>query len=342
MSQPQVNRHDVLEPEYTPDNIVNREEILDQLSSVLSEPGTNIHLYGPRGCGKTLTTRRALENVSQISDYHLLDCTRHDTQYKILIELAETLEGKELASGYHSAQLQDLVAESIANRRLILVLDEIDFLLENDASDLLYFLTRLNHDELNIVTISANNPDLSEAIEERTHSTLSPRTLRIEPYSITETYKILEHRARTALGRDRSLPKDALSTIALSTANLHLALHWLKTIAEQQGEITESLVAELRPPAVKRYRAHLLNAFTPHHRLLCEVVQELTTDAKLVHTGAIYDQYEAACQAAEIDPLTSRRISDFLKHLELLGIIQADYHYGGKEGKTREIQLQQF
>lgn len=343
MSQPQVKQHEVFEPGYTPEEIIDRTETLDQLTSLLTEPGTHIHLYGPRGCGKTLTTRRALEEVSQDIDCHLLDCIRYDTQYKVLIKLAEFLTGKEFASGYHTAQLQDLIAGSTANRRLILVLDEIDFLVENDASDLLYYLTRLNHDGLNIITISSNHPDLSEVLEERTHSTLSPRNLRVEPYSITQTYKILERRTRTALGRDRPFPKDVLSTISTSTANIHLALHWLKTAVETGEEsIDEGQVAELRPQAVRRYRDHLLRHFTAHHRLLCDVVHELTADADFVHTGAIYDQYEAACEAEGLEPLTSRRISDFLKHLELLGIIQADYHYGGKDGKTREIQLQQF
>lgn len=83
------------------------------------------------------------------------------------------------------------------------------------------------------------------------------------------------------------------------------------------------------------------DAFTAHNRLLCDGVHELTTEVDFVHTGAIYDQYEAACEAEGLEPLTSCRISDFLKHLELLGIIKAVYHYGGKEGKTREIQLKQ-
>jgi len=37
--------------------------------------------------------------------------------------------------------------------------------------------------------------------------------------------------------------------------------------------------------------------------------------------------------------LTNRRLSDFLTHLDLLGLIEAEYHRGGEAGKTREIQL---
>jgi Cdc6-like AAA superfamily ATPase len=38
--------------------------------------------------------------------------------------------------------------------------------------------------------------------------------------------------------------------------------------------------------------------------------------------------------------MSTRRISDYLTHLELLGIINVDHHDGGAEGKTRILRLQ--
>ena len=40
------------------------------------------------------------------------------------------------------------------------------------------------------------------------------------------------------------------------------------------------------------------------------------------------------------EEVSNRHISDFLKHLELLNLIEVEYHYGGNIGKTRKTQHQ--
>jgi len=329
-----------LGPDYIPDALVNRDEETVRLIDVLSTPGSHIHVYGPRGTGKTLLTRNTLDDPTVDADTCVLSCTRSDTQYKVLAQLADTLTGTDIGSGHHTAQLQDHLADHLSDTALVIVLDDIDFLLANDGNDLLYYLSRLGHDALTIVTLSAAHSDLSAVIDERTYSTLQPKQLTLNPYTITETYRILDQRARTALSRDHPFPKDALSTIAMDTANISLGLFWLHTAADAADDrITEDLVHNVRSDAVQRYRHHLLTDFSPHHQLLCDAINSLTDDTDPVHTGTIYDRYETRCRSDGRESLTTRRLSDYLKDLERLGIIQADYHYGGAEGKTREIQL---
>lgn len=337
---PSLTQPTVLDPDHLPDEIVNRKHEHSVLERIHEETGTDIHLAGSPGTGKTLLTKHILADTTDAATCYI-SCIEHDTQYKALTRLVDTLTGTEIGSGYHTAQLQDLVADLVAEHPLTVILDDIDFLIAHDDSDLLYFLSRLDHPTLHIVTVSTTHTDLTAVIDERTASSLNPVHVHMEPYTPHETYTILEQRARTAFARDARFPKEALSVIAADTANIGLGLCWLYEAATAATTITTDLIHDTRPAAVQRYRDHLLTPFSPHHRLLCDVIEDLTTEQDCVHTGAIYDKYHDVCRTKGYDPLTTRRLSDFLTDLELLGIIQADYHYGGATGKTREIQLQQ-
>lgn len=95
--------------------------------------------------------------------------------------------------------------------------------------------------------------------------------------------------------------------------------------------------------AYQRYVDAQLDAFTPHHRLLYRAIQDLTIAQETsVRTGQIYKRYNRLCKRTEQEALSRRRISDFLKHLELLNLITVDYYYGGEHGRTREIQLRSY
>ncbi len=56
-------------------------------------------------------------------------------------------------------------------------------------------------------------------------------------------------------------------------------------------------------------------------------------------TGEVYSRYETLCSVYSEDSVSQRSISDVITDFERLGILDAEYHYGGKQGKTREIGL---
>lgn len=116
------------------------------------------------------------------------------------------------------------------------------------------------------------------------------------------------------------------------------------TVAEAvtDGPIDEDIIRMVQTDAVQRYRTAQLAPFSAHHRLLLDAITLLTADTTEVRSGAVYDWYQQLCARTEMAPLSTRRISDFLTQLELLGLIEMDRHYGGELGKTRYISLQQL
>ncbi|MFP9061715.1 Cdc6/Cdc18 family protein [Natrialbaceae archaeon A-chndr2] len=332
-----------LQPWFLPPQFYDRDEQLQHIESAVNQQSvlTNLHLFGPRGAGKTHTVRQVLESLDQISTC-IVQCEQQDTQYKVLKQLCQTVTDKNVPDGHHSSDLKRLFEKRSSQLRTVVVLDQVDFLLLNDGSDLLYYLSRIRHrDKISIITISETSPTLKTELDERTYSTLSPDMVLFEPYSTEDLFQILWDRATQAI-HSGSVQRKAVTYIASSTENAAYGLQWLKTAAHHADTVvTEDLVRRVRPETDKAYIDQLLSGLTAHHRLIYDAVVELTTDSQeVVHTGEIYETYRQLARSDRMKPLSDRRISDYIKHLELLQVIEADYHYGGEKGKTREISLQ--
>lgn len=323
-----------LEHGYLPNPVIDRERELQRLHDGLRN-FQNLHIHGPQGTGKTHLTKKAVEKPDATTCF--ISCLQADTQYKALKQILQELTKEDIANGYHTSELQRKIQSQVEVLETVIVLDELDYLLLNDGDDLLYFLSRLNAD-LGLITITANHEDLSSQLEERTFSTLQPQRIGFEPYSGELIYEILADRARNSL-KTRSLRREALTYIASATQNLKIALTWLRVSAQQaEGTITETLVKDVKTEAFQNHIKHQLQGFTRHHELLYQTIKELDKEQEAIQTGEVYKRYQIVCQAYNEDPLTDRRISDYLKQIEQTGLIQSQYHYGGQKGKTREIK----
>lgn len=330
---------DHLDPTIQPETILYRDDEQRLLHATISDAGTqHLYLHGPRGAGKTLLARNALTTATVTNAYYL-SCIAHDTQYKVLERLYTRITDDDINAGYHTAQLQDRLVHHLCDANTVIVLDDLAFLLANDGNDLLYFLSRLDRRAgLCLIGISATQPSLAPVLDERTYSSLRPHHLAIAPYTSDQVIDILTHRIEAALPPDTVNPA-ALEYIGATTSNITLGLHWLRCATAQATTITVDILQAVQATAIERYRETLLAGFTWHHTVLLKAIVQATTDTASITTGTAYKQYTERCKDAGIDPLTARRVSDYLTHLELLNLIDVRHYYGGKRGKTREIRL---
>lgn len=346
MSNDILSDSEPLELTYLPDKFIDRTEERDKIRRGLpSESGDGqraMYIHGPRGTGKSHLLRLLIPELPTRVRTCLVSCIEADTQYKVLQQVHQSLTGEAIQDGYHTSDLQRAVETELGVVPTVLILDEIDFLLHSDDDDLLYYLSRLDHDaQLTTILVSSTDSGLQSMLERRTYSSLHPKAIEFDRYSVEEMYNILATRARDAF-QPRSVQQQALRLIASSTASASFGLQWLNTAAMQANQaVTKSLVEDTYKEATDAFISTRLADFTVHHRLLYQSVSELLPEdnSGTVRTGQIYDQYEEICSGDNRDPLSERRISDYLKHLEFLGILDADYHYGGNEGKTRKMSL---
>ena len=306
---------------YIPESFIDRDKEQDRLKALFTdEAGTgagNLRIYGPRGNGKTHLVRNQMEDASDTVNTCYIPCYRHKTQYKVLKRIVSQLTDEEVADGHHAAALKRELEKRVGVLDAIVVLDEIEFLLLNDGEDLLYYLSRTNG--VNVVLISSNYSELASRVDERTLSSLRLEQLRFEPYTAAEAYQILEDRVQKAF-RPRSIQQEALTYIASTTANPRIGLYWLRAAAGAATDaVTEPVVNKAESKAYD-YAMSLLDRFTDHHGLIYQAIKELTHEAlPPFQTGQIYNRYQDICESYGVEALSHRRISDFLKHFELLG-----------------------
>ncbi|WP_132056696.1 Cdc6/Cdc18 family protein [Halorussus amylolyticus] len=335
-----IDTPDPLTRTYLPAQLIDREPEQETLSEAFAADTEtrlqHVHLYGPRGTGKTHLVKQFLTTFPSTVTTCYVSGRPHDTQYKVLERLLQQLTGEHVGTGHHIADLQRRLRDAV-NLETVVVIDEVEFLLLNDGDDLLYFLTRLENTA--VITVSATHRSLEPEVDDRTYSSFQPRVLTLNPYTPSQVRQILADRARRAL-EPQSVERTALSRIAATTSNIAIGLCWLRTAAEAADDaVTRSLVDEVQSTGYAAYVTELLADFTPHHRRLYDTIELLDRDRNPVISGAVYEAYRDRCADTGVEPLSERRISDFLTHLELLGLIEATYHYGGRKGKTRELQL---
>jgi len=342
MTQDLVSTLDPLQPEYIPAQFVNRDNLQTALNNLVkNDGGRNAHIQGPQGMGKTHLMFHFLNRLEDKIEVCYIDCSTSDTMHKVLKQMYSSVCSGEISDGHHTSTLQRSIEEQIETTELVLVLDEIDFLLLNDGEDLLYFLSRMDHtSQINIITVSNRIKELRKRLEERTYSSLQPYPFQVRSYNQEEKFRILLKRAQDAL-KSQTLQRQALTAIATETSNLRFGIQWLKTAAiEADKLVTKTLVQEVRQQAYTAYANRLLSSFSDHHKLLYQAIRELDEEqTDTIQTGEIYSRYHHLCKTYSQEGLTNRRLSSYVKQLELLGVISSEYHYGGKTGKTREIKL---
>ncbi|QLG61903.1 Cdc6/Cdc18 family protein [Halorarum salinum] len=327
------------ETDEVPDLVGRSDEYDALVDGLLHRRDPALYLYGPKGGGKTFLTRHAVRVLPERTTVCRLTCIQYDIQYRVLTALCNAVTDSDFRTGYHTAQLTSALTDALADQDLVVVLDDIDFLLLNDGTDLLYSLSRLPQQTLRLVMLSAIHPDLATELDERIYSSLLPSMIYCEPYTEVDVVHILNTRGHDWL--DNEVTDDAAASIAATTPNIRLAYHWLTLAGEvTDGRITEDVVRLVQPDVRQRYHAKLLAPLSAHHRLLLDAIELLTADTEPVRSGAVYDWYRERCTQTQTSPLSTRRVSDFLEHLELLEVIRVEYHYGGHAGKTRSIWLQ--
>src|SRR3989344_861454 len=96
----------ILFPSYTPEEILYREEQLQEVANVLApalrvEKPSNLFIYGKTGSGKTISVKHILNSMSKVAQqneiplkYIYINCKLKrvaDTEYRLIAEVAREL-----------------------------------------------------------------------------------------------------------------------------------------------------------------------------------------------------------------------------------------------------------
>ncbi|MEM4755795.1 MAG: orc1/cdc6 family replication initiation protein [Candidatus Woesearchaeota archaeon] len=357
----------VLQSTYEPTVLLHREKEIMALANIIApalklEKPSNVFIYGKTGTGKTLTTTHVTKQLLQVAknkDIPLkilyVNCKLKnvaDTEYRLIAHLAREFGKAIPPTGLPTEEIYKIFFSAIDNQKqvIILVLDEIDYLVKKIGDGILYNFTRINS-ELSTATLTlvgiSNDLLFIEHVDPRIKSSLSEEELVFAPYNAFQLQDILRERAKKAF-KEGVLETGVIEKCAAYAARDHgdarRALDLLRVageIAERQDSRTIT-IAHLDSAEEKIEKDKAIDIIESQPRqylaVLYTILHLLATRKEKLFTGDVYDYYkDTLCHKLHLRPLTQRRVSDVVAELDMLGLINAKVVSKGRYGRTKEI-----
>ncbi len=357
-----VNRN-ALSPDYVPEKLPFRDAQTKSVAEVLapvlhgSKP-SNLLLYGKTGTGKTAVARYVLGRLrTEANSPNLIvayvNTRLSNTEYRTLAEFAKFVDlpvDKRIPfTGLSIGEVVERIFERVkaGRKQVILVLDEIDYLVKTFGDGILYEFTRsserLSPGFLCLVGIS-NDLKFKEGLDPRVLSSLSEEELVFPPYTVEELREILTERARMAF-RPSAASAAAINLCAAMAGSEHGDARRAIDLLRIAGEVAEREgLKEIDDSCIRRASDKM------EHDRVEEAIRSLPVQNKAIllavsrfrggtNTGELYLAYSGLCRKAGLETLTQRRVSGILAELDLLGLIEASVVSKGRRGRTKRIQL---
>jgi cell division control protein 6 len=354
---------DALSPEYVPASLPFRDAQTKAVAQILapilrgSKP-SNLLLYGKTGTGKTAVVNYVLSRLkaeANTPDLVLayVNTRLADGEYRTLADFAKFLDlikEKQIPlTGLAIGEVIARISENIKSnkKKVILVLDEIDYLVRLFGDDILYAFTRsgerLSPGFLAIVGIS-NDLRFKEGLDPRVLSSLSEEELVFPPYTVDELREILAERARVAF-RPSVASAAAINLCAAMAGSEHgdarRAIDLLRIageVAEREGlkQIDDSCIRKASDKMEVDRVDEAIRSLPVQNKAILFAVSRFDGGT---NTGELYIAYSNLCKKIGIETLTQRRVSGILGDLDLLGLVEASVVSKGRRGRTKKIRL---
>ena len=353
----------VLSPEFVPDQLPFRDTQIKSVAEVLapilhgSKP-SNLLLYGKTGTGKTAVARYVLAKLEKEADRNTLvvayvNTRQANTEYRALAEFAKFLnlpdDKKIPPTGLSIGEVVERIFRQIKLRgvHVVLVMDEIDYLVKAFGDDILYDFTRsserVSPGFLSLVGIS-NDLQFKEGLDPRVLSSLGEEELVFPPYTVEELRQILNERAEGAF-RKSTITASAVNLCAAIAGSEHGDARRAVDLLRISGEVAErDGLKQIDDASVKKASDKM------EHDRVEEAIRSLPVQNKIIliatakfrsgtNTGELYLAYNTLCRKAGIETLTQRRVSGILAELDLMGLVEASVVSKGRRGRTKRIML---
>jgi len=363
-----IKNRSILQTTYIPDELPHRENEIKTIVEIITPSlfkhrTSNILVTGKTGTGKTAVLHYIGKELKKEDpdeencSFIYVNCEIVDNPYAILFNISNQIitdqNNKIPFTGWSLDRVYDTIIKYIdeKERSLIIVLDEIDRVLQKNGDDIFYFLTTMNevlkNSKISIIGIT-NNTKFMELISPKIKSRLGEEKIIFSPYNPEQLQDILKKRAAIAFEpgiiEEGVIPYCAALS-AQDSGDARKALDLLRVsaeMAERNGDklITEAHVVSAKNSIEKDAVIEVIKTLPPQSKIvLRSVIENRERKDTAIITGDVYSLYKEISNALNYNILKEKRVADIISELDMLGIIHARVKSFGRNGRTREIEL---
>ena len=157
--------------------------------------GKNIFIFGQPGVGKTVACSHILKELEEETDKITpiyINCWKHNTTYKIVIEICDLMDFK-FVQNKKTEELFRCIKQNLNKKSVVFVFDEADKL---EDFDFLYMI--LEDIYRKTIILITNYKEWLIGLDDRIKSRLIPEVNEFKPYNYEETKGILKQRMEYA------------------------------------------------------------------------------------------------------------------------------------------------
>ena len=359
----------VLDLKYIPKKLIHREEeqkmLIQYFKPVIEKPGEysqRVSIIGAIGTGKTAMALKFGEMVKVYStqknlnlEYVHVNCRRARSAFLTLLEIVRKFNPHIPVRGFSPEEILNMLTEILNRKKLYLIvtLDEIDFVIRKDGPNLLYDLTRLTDDEIDMkerVSIITIVRDIAfrTMLDESTLSTLRQNTIVLKSYTEEQLKDILLDRVVEAFYEDTVSEDsiDLIADIASKNGDARYAIELLER-AGMYADHRQSL--KVLPEHVRHANASI------HPVIRQEIINDLTTQQKLallaiavnlknsqkayLTMGELEDTYKGLCEEYNFPVRSHTQLWEYVQYLQNCDVITTRLSSKGQRGQTTLISL---
>jgi cell division control protein 6 len=339
-----------LKYEYTPDynEIVGRNEQMQQLGSKLNpilrgKSGGVAFVTGLTGNGKTTTVKISLEQLQERMESRERDLITSyietcSSQLQVFRRISEDLDldfqGTEI-DRYLTKLKEKIKEEDLA---YVVALDDIDQLFDNgesndDGNGLLKSLYEARVDILNnsdgdlIIIGVTNNVNFTNQFNSKNRSRYTEDTIRFPSYNANQLRNILHIRAEKALREDaydEGLVSKIAAKVAKGEGDARKAIKVLRKVGEMAVDrecdrIKQRFVDHAIDKVEKRNAVSEFKNLPKSQQIAYYAL--LDDNRQTLKTNRAYSRYKKWCNKLDVNPVSKKRLTDFLSDLENSGFV---------------------